>query len=173
MITPIRKFAGQNLLWTPSAAFRQQYELLAGDMVLATLDMSNWTIAAQAVTAEGSYDLKREGFFRQQIMIRASESGPVLATYTRGWGGGTLQFADGRLFRWENANFWGTKKAWKDSSDTCLVLFQNSPWTRDILIRVEPEALAIPEHPLLVILGLYITRDAAMAVANRTQVHTI
>ncbi len=79
-------------------------------------------------------------------MIRATESGPVLAIYTRGWGGGTLQFADGRLFKWENANFWGTKKAWKDSSDTCLMQFQNSPWTRDLLIRIEPEALATPEH---------------------------
>ncbi len=52
-MTPIHKFVDQDLLWTPSAAFRQQYELLAGDMVLATLDMSNWNTAAQAVTAEG------------------------------------------------------------------------------------------------------------------------
>ena len=170
MMTPIHEFVGQDLLWTPSAAFRQQYELLAGDIELATLDMSNWTTTAQAVTAEGSYSLKREGFFRQQVMIRSTESGPVLATYTRAWAGGTLQFADGHLFKWENANFWGTKKAWKDSLDTSLVHCQNSPWTRDLLIKVEPEAVALPEHPLLVILGLYITilgkRDAAAATAR-------
>ena len=165
MMTPIHKFAGQNLLWTPSTAFRQHYELLARDLVLATLDMSNWTTAAQAVIAEGKYTIKQEGFFRQQIMIRENDSGPILATYTRSWGGGTLQLADGRIFTWENANFWGTKKTWKTSSNTNLVQFYNSPWTRDLLVRVEPEALPTPEHPLLVIMGLYITilskRDGA------------
>jgi hypothetical protein len=166
MMTPIHKYTGQDLLWTPSAASRQQYELLAGDTVLAMLDMSNWALAAQASIAEGKYSIKQEGFFRQQIMIRANEAGSILATYTRGWGGGTLQVADGHLFKWENVNFWGTKKAWKTSSGTCLVQFQNSPWTRDLLIRVEPEAVTTPEHPLLVIMSLYISifskRDVAM-----------
>jgi hypothetical protein len=157
MMIPIHKFAGQDLLWTPSAALKHQYELLAGETVLATLDMSSWISAAQAVTADGSFIIKREGFFRQQVMIRASESEPILATYTRGWGGGTLQFTNGHLFKWENANFWGTKKAWKAAPDTCLVHFQNSPWTRDLLTRIEMEAVSLPEHPLLVILGFYIT----------------
>ena len=173
MMTPIYKFAGQDLLWTASAAFRQQYELLARDTKLAMLDMSSWTTAAHATTAEGNFSIRPEGFFRQQIMVRSAESGPILATYTRSWGGGTLQFADGRLFKWENTNFWGTKKAWKSSSNTCLVQFQSSPWTRDLLVRVEPETATTPEHSLLVILGLYITilskRDAAMT-AHRSQV---
>ncbi len=165
MMIPIYKFAGQDLLWTPSTALRQHYELLARDTVLAMLDMSNWTTAAQAILAEGKYSIRQEGFFRQQIMIRANDMGPILAAYTRGWGGGTLQMADGRLFKWETVNFWGTRQAWKTSSNTSLVQFQNSPWTRDLLVRVEPEALATPEHSLLVIMGLYITilsnRDAA------------
>jgi len=165
MMIPIHKFVDQDLLWSPSAVLRQHYELLAGDTVLALLDMSDWTSAALAIVAEGKYSIKQEGFFRQQIMLRIHESGPVLATYTRGWGLGMLQLADGRLFKWENANFWGTKKAWKTYSGSCLIHFQSSPWTRDLLVRVEPEAITTPEHSLLVIMGLYVTilgkRDAA------------
>jgi hypothetical protein len=156
-MTPIYRYAGQNLLWTPSAALRQHYELLAGDTVLALLDMSNWTFAAQATLAEGKYSIKQEGFFRQQTMIRVQDSGSLLATYSRGWGGGTVQVANGHIFKWEDANFWGTQKAWKTSSGACLVQFQNSPWTRNLLVRVEPEAITTPEHPLLVIMSLYIT----------------
>lgn len=156
-MTPIHKFVGQDLLWSPSMTLRQQYELLAGDTVLAQLDMSNWTSAAQAVVAEGTYIIKQEGFFRQQVMLRTREPGPVLATYTRGWGVGMLQLADGRMFKWENANFWGTRKAWKTASSNCLMYFQTSPWTRDLLVRVEPEAISTPEHALLAVMGLYIT----------------
>jgi hypothetical protein len=79
MMIPIHKFAGQDLLWTPSAALKHQYELLAGETVLATLDMSSWTSAAQAVTADGSFIIKREGFFRQQVMIRGQSSLPTHA----------------------------------------------------------------------------------------------
>lgn len=172
MMTPIHKFAGQDLLWTPSAALKHHYELLAGETVLATLDMSS--CAAHAVTADGSFIIKREGFFKQQVMIRVDESQPILATYTRSWGGGILQLTDGHLFKWENANFWGTKKAWKAPPDTCLVHFQNSPWTRDLLTRVEMEAVPLPEHPLLVILGFYISLlSKREAPANQTHVNTI
>ncbi len=156
-MTPIHKFLGQDLIWSPSTVLRQHYELLAGETVLAQLDMSNGTSAAQAHVAEGRYTIKQEGFFRQQIMLRTNESGPVLATYTRGWGIGMLQLTDGRLFKWENANFWGTKKAWKTYSGTHIIHFQSSPWTRDLLVKVEPEAVTTPEHSLLVIMGLYIT----------------
>ncbi len=165
MMTPIHKFVDQDLLWSPSAILRQHYELLAGDTVLAQLDMSNSTAAALAIVAEGQYSIKQEGFFRQQIMLRTNEPGPILATYTRGWGVGMLQLANGRLFKWESANFWGTKKAWKTYTGSCLIHFQSSPWTRDLLVRVEPEAITTPEHSLLVIMGLYVTllgnRDAA------------
>jgi len=171
MMTPIHEFVGQDLLWVPTATFRNQYELIAGNTVLATLDMSNWTTAAHAVTAEGHFSIRREGFFRQQVMIRATETGPVLATYTRGWTGGILQCANGRLFKWENANFWGTKRTWTDQFGTPLVQFQSSPWTRELLVRVEPEAATTSEHPLLVLLGNYITilskRDTSNTPTNR------
>ncbi len=171
MMTPIHEFVGQDLLWVPTATFRNQYELIAGNTVLATLDMSNWTTAAHAVTAEGHFSIRREGFFRQQVMIRASETGPVLATYTRGWTGGILQCTNSRLFKWENANFWGTKRTWTDQFGTPLVQFQSSPWTRELLVRVEPEAATTSEHPLLVLLGNYITilskRDISNISTNR------
>ncbi len=177
MMVPIHKFADQNLLWTPSTVLKQQYELLAGDTVLAMLDMSNWALAAQAILAEGKYTIKQEGFFRQQIMIRANEAGSILATYTRSWGGGTLQAADGHIFKLENANFWGTKKAWKTSSGACLVQFQNSPLTSNLLVRVEPEAVTTPEHPLLVIMSLYITllgkRDNTTTTVNKSGITLI
>jgi len=156
-MTPIYQFAEQELFWVPATMQKQLYELTAGSTILATLDMSNWTSSALALTSEGYFSLQHEGFFKQQVMIRVNESHPIIGTYTRGWSGGVLQLADDRLFKWSNANFWGTKKIWQDASATTLVHFQSSPWTRELLVKLEPEAIAIPEHPLLVILGLYIT----------------
>ncbi len=54
----VRNFVGQELFWAPVKMLKAQYELYAGDRLLATLDISNWSSKADAVAAEGALEIR-------------------------------------------------------------------------------------------------------------------
>ncbi len=165
----IRELVGQELAWVPTEESTSRYTLLAGEVVLATLEMSDRTATARAEAAEGSFTIKREGSFREGVVVQTTEDGPVLATFTKGWRGGMLRFTDGRMYKWGNSNFWRRRKAWMEPSGVPLVELATT-FSRRLLVTVTPQAVMIPELSLLAILGLYIVlltqRDEQTAAAK-------
>lgn len=196
----IQEAADQELVWRQPSGMKYEYELRAGDEILATLRFkSSLGTLAAAEAAEGAWTFKRAGFWQTRITVRPRDGEREIAAFRPEWtGNGVLTLEGGRIYRWAGANFWRTHHAWQAPGDVQVVRFENTaalknegrvilsaeaaalPETAgvDELYRpVPPEALAppsvaLPELPLLVTLGWYLTvleyRDAAAAVVAIT-----
>lgn len=169
----IREAVGGELVWRQPRATKERYELHAGDEVLATL---GWARAfgslAEAVSADGSWTFKRVGFWQPRATIRAAGSDEDLATFEPRWtGSGVLTLPGGTSYHWGHANAWGTKYAWRDASEREVIRFGATAalLRSEATVEVAPEAAALPDLPLLMLFGWYLTvmgfRDAAGATA--------
>src|SRR5689334_16162178 len=95
-------YSGRELQWVHPNLLGAEYELRAGEEVLARLHWKGaLTSRALAETADGSWAIERKGI-SQTTTVLALDTGKELATITRGISGqATLLFADGREYRWQ------------------------------------------------------------------------
>lgn len=159
-------------MWTQPARSKQAFELRATSDVVATLQFERASLAT-GEAAEQGWTFKREGFWHPQITVRLAGSDANLAVFKPAWtGGGMLELPEGRVLKFSAANFWHSQFSWLDPSGKPLVQFKSHPG----LLRMEgqldiaPDAIALSELPLLVVLGWYLlilfARDAAVAGAT-------
>ena len=181
----IQEAADQDLIWRQPSAMKMDYELRAGDEILATLQWKNaWGTFATARTAEGEWTFKRSGFWQQRIEVRPVGSDSTVATFVPDWmGNGILTVEGERTFRWAGKGFWGLEKLWQEREDAPPLLgFKRvgglktearvvlSPVAAalpeiaqldDLYVPLPPEEMSAPslplvELPLLVTFGLYL-----------------
>lgn len=181
----IQEAADRELIWRQPSAFKQEYELRAGDETLAALRWQK-TLGSLALaeTAEGSWTFKRSGFWQPRVTARPVDSERDIATFKPEWnGGGTLTTNRSRHFRLVNISFWGWEWGWREAdAGPPLVRFVSKGALRteaqvvlapaaaalpetaqldDLYRPLPPEAqappsVALPELPLLVTLGWYL-----------------
>ena len=161
--------AGQDLVWTQPARSKQAFELHAPTEVVATLQFERSSLAS-GQAAEQSWTFKREGFWHPQVTARVAGSDSNLAVFKPAWtGGGTLELPEGRVLKFGAANFWHSQWSWWDPSGKPLVQFKSHAGLLRMegQVVIDPDAGALPELPLLVVLGWYLlilfARDAAVA----------
>jgi hypothetical protein len=170
----IREAAGQTLRWTQPRALSREYELRAGDEVLATL---RWQKAfgslALAEAADGTWTFKRSGFLRPKVTVRLPGSEAEVAVFKPSWGGeGTLRFSEGRPYQWVNTSFWRSEWAFASEGSEPLIHFklEFAFFKHAAEVKVEPGAFAVPDLALLTVLGWYLmlllSEDAAGAAAG-------
>ena len=181
----IQEAADQALGWRQPSAFKEHYELRAGDEVLASLHWETaWGTLATARTAEGEWTFKRSGFWQQRIGVRPIGSEREVATFVPDWlGNGILTVEGGRTFRWSGKGIMGMEKLWQEREGAPpLIGFQHvvrlkteahvvlSPVAAslpetvqldDLYLPIPPEemsplSLQLAELPLLVTLGFYL-----------------
>ena len=162
----IQEAAQSYLHWHQPRAFRREYELWAGDELLATLwsPGSSFSALMGAKIGTSEYSLMREGFFRDLIAVREVGAVGVAAYFRQGAVEGELALPDDRGYRWKVMSLWSNRWAFVDESDRPLVSFQKRAGCD---VEIDPAALALPELPILVILGWYLLlqkRGAAAAV---------
>jgi hypothetical protein len=170
----IRTADGGELVWQQPQALRQEYELRAGDDILATVRWQKHAgTLALAATADGRWTFKRQGFWRPRVTARAAGSDVDIATFEAAWnGGGTLALEDAEYVRWAAGNFWQSQWAWLDADGAPLVSFHNRQHLLKSGARVDlaPSAASRPDLPLLVTLGWYLLVLHAQDVAATTAV---
>ena len=159
-MSKLRDFAGRELQWSQPSALRREFELRAGDTVLARLEFrSMFGSLATLQSEEGSWTFKRIGFWRSRVSIRALTEDRDLATFTNNtWtAGGTLEMADGRQFR-ANSNFWMTTFQFTDGNDEPLVRFTRVGGVLHLSshVLVTAAGAKLAELPWLVALGWYL-----------------
>ena len=178
---PIVEVADLELVWVQPSMLHQDFELRAGDEVVATLVFHRSSLA-EAATSGDRWTLKREGFWHPHVTVRVAGAEENICIFRPGWtGGGALDFPDGRSFRFGTANFWHTQWDWQRADGMDLVHFHNkqgflksgaavdviSPplWRGSTAGGGEGELLS-----LLVVLGWYLLimvgRDAAASSAG-------
>jgi hypothetical protein len=163
----IQELATQELLWAQPARLKQEFELRAGDEVLATLRWQRSSLAI-AETADQIWTFKREGFWHPRITVRLPGSDDNVATFQPGWaGGGTLDLGPGKQLRFGAANFWHSQWDWLDAQNQPFVHFKSHQGLLKVEgeVTIEASAVKSPDLPLLVVLGWYLlvlfARDAA------------
>ena len=157
------------LRWIKPRRSRRQFELHAGEAVVATL---TWTRGASA-SASGQlageqYRFGRQGWFRQRIVVHRSPAADApdptiasdapLATFAHR---SALAFADGRTFLWQKPKRWTNERVWVDSTGAVLARFAPSKGQTTVTLASEPRAARPPELPLLLLLGQYLLVLAA------------
>ncbi len=157
----IAELTGHALKWTQPHVAKMEYELLAGEVVAATLRFrSSFGTFATGTSADGVWTFKRVGFTQTRVTVRASESHVDLAAFKNNtWkGGGTLELPDGRKYP-ANTNFWSTRYGFTTEAGEPLISYTK---IRGMLhmsseTEIHPLARDIPELPWMVMLGWYLT----------------
>jgi len=156
-VRPISEISGQELLWIQPAARKRDHELRAGDDVVATLHFQRGSLA-DAEAAGGHWTFKRQGFWQPRVTVRTAGSDADLAVFHPRWvGGGTLEFADGRAVRLSSANFWQSEWLWHEN-ETPLIRFKGRHGfiKASGAVEIQPDAAALPDLAMLVLLGWYL-----------------
>ena len=151
----INDFIGQELQWVHPHRLRPEYELRAGDEVLARLSSTGaLSSRVHAETVAGRWTFKRAGL-RQAITIQALDAQTELASVKRGMSGqATLLYPDGREYRWQCSSFWQDVWTWLNSEGMPLLHLK-----RGTRVQFEPAAQDLPELALLATLGWYLHRQ--------------
>jgi hypothetical protein len=166
----INELAGRELVWVQPARLKEEFELRAGDEVIATLRWQRSSLAI-AETADQSWTFKREGFWHPRVTVRIPGSDDNIATFQPGWaGGGTLDLDPGKQLRFGAPNFWHSQWDWLDPHNQPLVHFKSHQGLLKVEgeVAIEPAAIKSPDMPLLVVLGWYL-----LVPADATNVDTL
>jgi hypothetical protein len=155
----ISTLTDRDLKWSQPSARKMEYELRAGDELVATLRFrSSFGSFATAESADGCWTFKRVGFWRTRVTIRACNTDTEIAVFRNNtWKkGGTLEYPDGRAFR-ADSNLWLTKFGFTTASKEQLLEFRNSGVVHlSATVHIRPAAAGVPELPWMVMLGWYL-----------------
>ena len=121
----VASLGNRPLSWKQPHALKLSFDLTDGDAPVGTLVFrSAFGSFATARLGDGCWTLKRLGFLRTRVEIRACESEAAIGTFHNNtWsGGGTLALAGGRELR-ANTNFWHSRFEFVDADGRSLVRY--------------------------------------------------
>jgi hypothetical protein len=151
------KISGEELRWVKPKWLKRQYELRAGEEVVATLARSSGSNAIGEWSG-GRYVFSQKGWFNQRILVGAdADAVAPLATFTRR--GGVLTLAGGRTLFWRKPSVWKSRRVWSDGSAT-LVEFNPASGYSSPRVMITPEGARLAKLPLLLLLGEYLIARA-------------
>ena len=165
----LTSFVGQELLWVKPKVLRTRYELHAGEQVIAALQVQGRSATGEANGA--TYIFKRQGFFKQHILIEQGTDADALnaGDYAVHGGGGVLMLPDGRTLHHDKARILSNERVWKDAADSPLISIHPASWSGKVKVIIEPAGATLPELALVVLLAQYLTviaqQDSAVVAA--------
>jgi hypothetical protein len=166
---PLREALTGDLAWRRPTWLSRSIELVSDTRVLARLDYHG-VLRSGAIgrTAEGTWTLAREGFFRYPFVVREAASGQEVARFERQWiGRGTLRFASGAEYKWSSRGAFRPTWFWAVPNGDDLMRYRTVfDWTRRIAFEVEPTALRLAELPVLALTGAHL-----MIMIHRARAH--
>jgi hypothetical protein len=158
----INEYIGQELRWVHPHLRRREYELRAGDEVLARISYKG-ALSSQVRTesATGLWTLGRTGL-RKAITILALDEHTEPATVKLGMNGqATLLFPDGLEYRWQCSSFWHDAWLWLNDEGTPLLHLK-----RGTHVQLEQAARDLPELALLATLAWYLHKQQEEEAAS-------
>jgi hypothetical protein len=165
--------SSEELRWVKPKWLKRQYELRAGEEVVATLVRSGGA-GAIGEWSGGRYAFSQKGWFNPRILVDDDATADVnapLATFIRR--GGVLTLDDGRTLFWVKPGFWKSKRVWSDGAAS-LIEFDPASGYASPQVTTTAEGARLAELPLLLLLGEYLIvrareeADAASAATTAT-----
>lgn len=139
------------LVWQKVPGVRRTRELLVDGQTWVRLKrVSAFRSLADVEAGPHAWTLKRVGWFRTRVTVRRAGETDNLAVYTPNWLGscGTLEFTDGRRYRWATTKSFGREHAMFRGDGGAILRFRGS--------RMQVEAAEECELPLLAAFGYYL-----------------
>ena len=156
----IRDLAGNTVIWRQPSQLRQEYEMVSGDEVVATLRWrKNVGTNAVARSPDGTWSFKAAGFLNPRVTIRLPNSDYDFAIFRpRNTGEGVLEAMADQRYTWRCINFWQNTWAFFDAEgDRLLTIKPDSASPKlGAQLTIELKASAHQEIGYLVILGWYL-----------------
>jgi hypothetical protein len=161
------------LRWSRPSVFRREFELRAGEELVATLTIRGaFRPVGTVESADGTWTFTRTGFFQNRGTIRARGGATNLAEFHSSvWNGASeVTFDSGR--RYELAiNLWRTRLEVRSESGEPLVIFHKRGWCGGFAdVEIAPAARTMKELLLLVTYGWFhlvmLEQDAAAVVTG-------
>lgn len=150
---------GTTLAWVQPHMLKMNYELRAGDDVIATLRFTSlFGSYATAESSDGCWTFKRVGFLQTRATVRACGSDAEIAKFRDNtWkGGGTLELSDGRKFL-ATTNLWMTQFEFQDApGQTVFHMKRHGTLRTSLTVELQPGALSVPETSWMVMFAGYV-----------------
>ncbi len=156
----IRDLAGRTVLWRQPSQLRQEYELVLGDEIVATLRWrKNVGSAAVGRSPDGTWSFKAAGFLNPRVTIRLPSSDYDFAVFRPcNTGTGVLEAMAEQRFQWRCVSFWQNTWAFFDNEGDRLLTIRPDTASAKIggIVTIESNASSHQEIGYLVILGWYL-----------------
>jgi len=119
----------RKIVWTKPDPEKNEYVLRDGDDIVAKLDWQE--ASARGEWAGGTVVMKKVGFLNPHVIVRDAKSGESLGRFepTMG-GGGIVQLADGRSYKWVS-HAWQADWHWVSTAGDTLMTFRYSGFAVD------------------------------------------
>ena len=156
----IRDLAGNTVIWRQPSQLRQEYEMVFGEEVVATLRWrKNVGTNAVARSPDGTWSFKAAGFLNPRVTIRLPNSDYDFAVFRpRNTGEGILEAMAEQRYTWRCVNFWQNAWAFFDTEGDRLLTIKPDAANPKLgaQLAVELKASAHQEIGYLVVLGWYL-----------------
>jgi len=156
----IRDLAGHSAIWRQPSQLRQEYEMVVGEEIVATLRWRK-NVGTNAVgrSPDGIWSFKAAGFLNPRVSIRLPNSDYDFAVFRpRNTGEGILEAMADQRYQWRCVNFWQNTWAFFDTEGDRLLTIKPDAGGPKLgaQLTVELKASSHQEIGYLVILGWYL-----------------
>lgn len=147
------------LAWHQASLLARAIELTGAGGLAGILRFHGMGRQCDATAAEGMWSFRREGFLWRHAGIVAMPGDKPVGRVSSGIARSRLTLVDGTVYDFNRMGFWSGERAFVTTSEFAVVRFQPRRLTfrpaGEIVIAREYSAL--PELPLLTLLGVFLT----------------
>ncbi|HLP08668.1 MAG TPA: hypothetical protein VK178_10910 [Opitutaceae bacterium] len=159
-VRSIRDLAGRTALWRQPSQLRQEYEMVIGEEVVATLRWRK-NVGTNAVgrSPDGTWSFKAAGFLNPRVTLRLPNSDYDFAVFRpKNTGEGVLEAMADQRFTWRCVNFWQNAWAFFDPEGDRLMTIKPDATSPKLgaQVAIEHKASSHQEIGYLAILGWYL-----------------
>ncbi len=149
-----------SLSWVQPSAMHREFELHAGDNVLAKVRWEDiWGAKVSAESAEGTYLFDHSGFLHPHVSVQDTRTGAEVALNECNWNDtDLLKFPDGRQYRTRRVNRFGWEVV--DANGERILYnelnYSMTKFNGHVEITEKGHALPASELSLIIMLAWYI-----------------
>jgi hypothetical protein len=146
------------LIWHQPKRFKRFFTLEAGDARYGTLYWEKpWGFTARASTTDGQWEFDHKGFLQSRIPVRDGGSKAEVGLFLTRRYGGLLTLSEKESYLWKLNGMLRAESTWVTMQGIPLLRCTPRHWsTTKASLVLAPEALTLPDLPLLVVLDWYI-----------------
>lgn len=163
MPQPLAELAKEPLEWKCVGITDGSWDLYGGGAPIGTLRLGALRMSGAAEIQPAKWKIFRMGLFGS-VHVAAEGAKTEAAKFSKKWYRGRVKLDTGREFEWGPTNFWATRWAWTGENGQPAIEFSRKGWMgRANLAVVSPEARAMPELGVMLVLGQFLMIRRAQA----------